>query len=46
MLTDTLRVMINNLFKENFHGKMKKKKKVINVLAAFPISHKINVKIS
>ena len=27
MLTDILRVMINNPFKENFYGKMKKKKK-------------------
>ena len=27
MLTDVLRVMINNPFKENFYGKIKKKKK-------------------
>ena len=27
MLTDVLRVMINNPFKKNLYGKMKKKKK-------------------
>ena len=46
MLTDILRVMINNPFKENFYVKIKKKKKnTIYVLTAFFISHKSNVKI-
>ena len=45
MLTDILRVMINNPFKENFYGKMKKKKKnTIFVLTAFFISHKSSIK--
>ena len=35
MLTDDLRTMINNLFKENFYGKKK-----INILTVFSISHK------
>ena len=39
MLTNTLRVMINNPFKENFYGKKKKK-----VLTIFFISHKNCVK--
>ena len=37
-LTDVLRVIINNSFKENFMGKIKKK--TINVLTAFSISYK------
>ena len=37
MLTKTLRVLVNNLFKESFY---EKKKKVINILTAFFISHK------
>ena len=40
MLTDTLRVIVNNLFNESFYGKGKK----INVLTAFSISHKSDVK--
>ena len=40
MLTDALRLMVNNSFKENFY----KKKKVINVLTSFSISHKNDVK--
>ena len=46
MLTDILRVMINNPFKENFYVKMKKKKKknTIYVLTAFFISHKSSIK--
>ena len=44
VLTDTLKVMVNNLFKEKFYEK-KKKKKAINVLTAFFISHKNNIKI-
>ena len=39
---DAFRVMINNLFKESFYGKRKKK---INILTAFFISHKSDVKI-
>ena len=42
ILMDALRVMVNNLFKEKFYGK--RKKKVINVLTAFSISHKSGVK--
>ena len=38
MLTKTLRVLVNNLFKESFYEK--RKKKVINILTAFFISHK------
>ena len=43
MLTDVLRAMINNLFKESFMGK--KKKKTINVLTIFFIFHKSDFKI-
>ena len=39
MLTDALRVMVNNPFKESFYGKKKK-----NVLKAFSIFHKSDVK--
>ena len=42
MLMDALRVIVNNPFKENFYGK--RKKKVINVLTVFFISHKSGVK--
>ena len=42
MLTDAIRALINNLFKENFYEK--RKKKVINVLTVFFISHKSDVK--
>ena len=41
MLTDALRAMVNNPFKEIFIGKEKKK---INVLTAFLIFHKSSVK--
>ena len=41
MLTNALRALVNNPSKESFYGK---KKKVINVLIAFFISHKIDVK--
>ena len=37
---DTLRIMINNKFKEKFYGKRKK----INILTVFFISHKSDVK--
>jgi len=40
MLTDALRVWVNNLFKENLYGKRKK----INILIVFFISHKSDVK--
>ena len=42
MLTDALRTMFNNLFKEFFYEK--RKKKVINILTIFFISHKNDVK--
>ena len=42
MLTSALKVLVKNPVKENFYGK---KKKVINVMTAFFISHKNNVKI-
>ena len=42
MLTNALRVLINNLFEENFYGK--RKKKTIYILIAFFISHKSCVK--
>ena len=42
---NALRALVNNLFKESFYGKRKKKKKAINVLTAFFISHKSNIKI-
>ena len=41
MLTDTLRVMVNNSFKESFYGK---RKKIINVSTIFSISYKNSVK--
>ena len=41
MLTDALKVMINNPFKEIFYGG---KKKAINILIVFFISHKSGVK--
>ena len=39
MLTNVLRVLVKNSFKESFYGKKK-----INVLTAFFISHKSSVK--
>ena len=42
MLMDDLRAVVNNQFKEIFYGK--RKKKVINVLIIFYISHKRGVK--
>ena len=41
-LMDALRVIVNNPFKENLYGK--RKKKIINVLTVFFISHKSSVK--
>ena len=41
MLTDVLKAMVNNLFKENFSKKIKKS---INVLTTFSISHKSDIK--
>ena len=41
MLTNALRALVNNPFKENFY----RKKKVINILITFFISHKSGVKI-
>ena len=42
MLTSALRVLVNNLVKESFYGK--RKKKTINVLTVFFIFHKSDVK--
>ena len=42
MLTDALRVIVNNSFKESFYER--KKKKTINVLTTFSIFHKNCVK--
>ena len=39
MLTSVLRVLVNNLVKENLYGKKK-----INILTTFFIFHKIDVK--
>ena len=41
MLTNALRALVNNPFKESFYGKRKNK---INVLTIFFISHKSSVK--
>ena len=43
MLTSALKTLVKNLVKENFHEK--RKEKTINVLTAFFIFHKSNVKI-
>ena len=43
MLTDIFKEIVNNLFKEHFYGK--KKKKTINVLTVFSITRKNGVKI-
>ena len=40
MLTNTFRILVNNLFKENFY----RKKKVINVLTVFIIFYKSCIK--
>ena len=40
MLTNTFRILVNNLFKENFY-----KKKVINILTVFIIFYKSGIKI-
>ena len=40
MLINTLKVLVNNPFKEIFYGK----KKIINILTAFFISHKSCIK--
>ena len=39
MLTNALRALVNNLFKESFYGEKK-----INVLTVYFISHKSGVK--
>ena len=45
MLTDALRAIVNNLFKEIFMEKEKKKEKeAINILIVFSISHKSSIK--
>ena len=41
MLTNALKVLVNNLFKESFYGK--RKKKTINVLTTYFIFHKSSV---
>ena len=43
MLTNALMTLVNNPFKKKFYRK--RKKKVINILIAFFISHKSSVKI-
>ena len=43
MLLSALRALVKNPVKENFYRKIKKKK-TINVLTAFFISHKSDVK--
>ena len=43
MLTDALKVTVNNPFKKKIYEK--RKKKVINILMAFFFSHKSGVKI-
>jgi len=42
MLTNTLRALVNNLFKESFYEK--RKKKTINILTTFFIFYKNGVK--
>ena len=42
MLTSALRALVNNLVKESFYGK--RKKKSINVLTVFFIFHKSDIK--
>ena len=42
MLTNALKILVNNPFKESFYGK--KKKKVINFLTTFLIFHKNDIK--
>ena len=44
MLMDALRAIVNNLFKEIFMEKEKKKKEAINILIVFSISHKSSIK--
>ena len=44
MLTSTLRILVNNLFKKNFYEKLKKK--VINILTAFSFLIKMVLKLS
>jgi len=41
ILTDIFRIIVNNLFKENFYWK---RKKIINILTVFFIFHKSSVK--
>ena len=41
MLTSALRILVKNLVKESFY---RKKKKTINILTTFFISHKNDVK--
>ena len=43
MLTSALKVLVNNTVKKKIYEK-RKKKKIINVLIAFFISHKSDVK--
>ena len=42
MLTSALRALVNNSVKESFY---EKRKKAINILTAFFISHKSDIKI-
>ena len=43
MLMSALRALVKNLVKESFYGK--RKKKTINILTVFFISHKRDIKI-
>ena len=43
ILMDAFKIMVNNLFKESFYGKIKKKQLML-CLSAFSISYKSNVK--
>ena len=44
MITDAIRVIVSNPFKESFYGKKGKKKKTINILTVFFISIKNGIK--
>ena len=42
MLTNDLKALVNNSFKESFYEK--RKKKIVNILTIFFISHKSGIK--
>ena len=45
MLTNVLRILVKNPFKESFYRKRKREKKKTNILTVFFIFHKSYVKI-